>query len=79
MMYPEHPFITDADDLTAEQLLGKINELNTKLSSVYRMMNPNVYVINQIQMALNTYQTKYNEKLYKASQDDGFDEIIDVS
>lgn len=78
MIYPEHPFITVNDDLTAEQLLGKINELNAKLSSVYRMMNPNVYVINQIQMALNTYQIKYNEKLRKNTDDSNLDDLIDV-
>lgn len=79
MIYPEHPFVTDIDDLTADQLLNKINELNSKLGIAYRMMNPNVYVINQMMMMIETYQNKYNEKLRKNSQADGFDDIIDVS
>lgn len=78
-VYPEHPFINDVNDLSVEQLLEKIDELNKKLRLVYQTSNPNVYVINQMMMALETYQTKYREKLRKPEKDDGFKDIIDVS
>jgi hypothetical protein len=39
----------------------------------------NAHLINQIQMAVESYQTKYTEKLRKATDDDGFADIIDVS
>lgn len=73
----EHPLISNLDDLTTEQLLDKVTELNKKLTVAYRMGNQ--HLVQQLYMAIESYQTKYNEKLRKASDDDGFKDIIDVS
>ena len=72
----EHPLIGSLEDLTAEQLLEKVTELNKKLTVAYRMGN--AYLIQQLLMAIESYQTKYNEKLRKANDDDGFDDLIDI-
>lgn len=79
MSYPEHPFVNNIDSLSVEDLQNRITELYNKLSTVYRMQNPNVYVIEQIQMALNSYQTVYQHKLDEQSRDSGLDGLIDVS
>lgn len=73
----EHPLISNLDELTTDQLLEKVNELNKKLTIAYR--GGNAYLIQQLLMAIESYQSKYNEKLRKASKDDGFDDIIDIS
>jgi hypothetical protein len=73
----EHPLIGNLDSLTEAELLEKVTELNKKLTVAYRMGN--AHLINQIQMAVESYQTKYTEKLRKATDDDGFADIIDVS
>lgn len=72
----EHPLIGSLDDLTAEQLLDKITELNRKLSIAYRMGN--AYLCDQIRMAIESHQTKYQEKL-RGNPDNNFDDVIDIS
>ena len=72
----EHPLIPNLDSLTAEQLLDKINELNQKLGIAYRTGNG--HLCNQLRMAIESYQTKYNEKL-RGGPSTAFDEIIDIS
>jgi hypothetical protein len=72
----EHPLIPNLDSLTTEQLLEKITELNKKLAIAYNMGNS--YLCNQIRMAIDSYQTKYNEKL-RGSKGTGFDDVIDIS
>jgi hypothetical protein len=73
----EHPLIGSLDELTLEELGAKINELGKKLSIAARTGNG--HLCNQIRMALETYQNKYNEKSRKADSDTGFDDIIDIS
>lgn len=72
----EHPLIGSLDDLTAEQLLDKITELNRKLSIAARMGN--AYLCDQIRMAIESHQTKYQEKL-RGNPDNNFDSVIDIS
>jgi hypothetical protein len=72
----EHPLIPNLDALTAEQLLEKINELNRKLGIAYG--TGNAHLCNQLRMAIESYQTKYNEKL-RGGPGTAFDEIIDIS
>jgi flagellar biosynthesis regulator FlaF len=72
----EHPLIGSLDDFTAEQLLEKITELNRKLGIAYRMGNNDL--CNQLRMAIETHQNKYQEKIRKGS-DNNFDGIIDIS
>jgi hypothetical protein len=72
----EHPLIPNLDSLTTQQLTDKIAELNKKLGIAYRTGNS--YLCEQIRMALESYQTKYQERL----NGDGktpFDEVIDIS
>jgi len=72
----EHPLIPSLDNLTEEQLLEKISELNKKLSIAWRMGNADL--CNQIRMAIESHQIKYNDKMRK-DNDNNFDEIINIS
>jgi hypothetical protein len=57
----EHPLIGNLDDLTVDQLTSKISELSRKLNIASR--SGNAHLCNQIRMAIESYQTKYQEKL----------------
>jgi hypothetical protein len=73
----EHPLLGNIDHNTPEELLDRINELQKKLSIAYRIGNHDL--CNQIRMALETFQNKYNEKSRRDDKDTGFDSIIDIS
>jgi len=76
----EHPLIGNLDDLTADELSSKVNELSTKLSIAAR--SGNGHLCDQIRMALESYQNKYREKLEdtykKQSGGRNFDNKIDI-
>lgn len=72
----EHPLIPNLDGLSAEELLDKITELNKKLSIAMR--TGNAHLCNQLRMAIESYQTKYNEKL-RGGPGTAFDDVIDIS
>jgi hypothetical protein len=72
----DHPLIGSLDEFTPEQLLDKINELNRKLGIAYS--TGNAYLCNQIRMAIESHQTKYQEKLRKPGNTN-FDDVIDIS
>jgi hypothetical protein len=72
----EHPLIGSLDEFTPEQLLEKISELNRKLAIAYN--TGNAYLCNQIRMAIESYQTKYQEKIRK-TPDGNFNDVIDIS
>ena len=72
----EHPLIGSLEDYTAEQLLEKITELNRKLGIAYRMANNDL--CNQLRMAIESHQTKYQEKIRK-DPDGEFNNVIDIS
>lgn len=72
----EHPLIPNLDLLTTEQLTDKISELNKKLGIAYRTGNS--YLCEQIRMAIESYQTKYQERL-RGTGDTPFDDVIDIS
>jgi len=72
----EHPLIPNLDNLSAEELLGKITELNKKLSIA--MNGGNFYLCNQLRMAIESYQNKYTEKL-RGGPGTAFDDVIDIS
>lgn len=57
----EHPFIHDLSDKSLEDLQNKISELMSKLNFAYRTGNGPL--INQIQMALESYKSAYNKKM----------------
>jgi hypothetical protein len=73
----DHPLIPNIDDLTTDELLAKITELNKKLSIAYRLGNH--HLCNQLRMAVETYQNKYSEKLRSSQSGTDYDGIIDIS
>ena len=72
----EHPLIANLNDLTEEQLLEKVTELQRKLSVAYRTGNADL--CNQIRMAIESFQTKYQDKI-RRDDNNNFDEIINIS
>jgi hypothetical protein len=77
----EHPLIGNIDDLTSEELQSKISDLHRKYSYAART---NAHLANQIRMALETYQNKYNEKqqaIWQAQSQKGqdFSDRINIS
>jgi hypothetical protein len=72
----EHPLIGDLSDLTLDELGEKIADLNRKLSIAMRTGNG--HLCNQIRMAIESHNIKYQEKLqesYKKSNVDFGDKI----
>jgi len=72
----EHPLIGDLNDLTIDELGEKIADLNRKLSMAMRTGNG--HLCNQIRMAIESHNVKYQEKLqesYKKSDIDFGDKI----
>lgn len=71
----EHPLIGNIDELTLDELTTKISDLNNKLNIVMRTGNGNL--CNQIRMAIETYQNKYQEKIRASYKKDGGDANFD--
>jgi hypothetical protein len=67
--------------MTLEELGTKISELNKKLSIAHR--SGNAYLCNQIRMAIESHQVKYQEKTQamfnKNKPGDNFEDKIDIS
>ena len=72
----EHPLVGKLDEFTADELLTKITELNKKLTIAMRMGN--AYLCDQLRMAIESHQVKYQEKL-RGGPDTNFDDVIDIS
>lgn len=62
----EHPLIGNLDSLTEEELTNKISELNRKLGIAAQAGNG--HMCNQIRMALESYQSKYQQRIREASE-----------
>jgi hypothetical protein len=76
----EHPLVGGLDHLSLDELTSKISELHKKLAIASRSGNGNL--CNQIRMALESHQSKYNEKLQQLSRKNGgndFTDKIDIS
>jgi hypothetical protein len=78
----EHPLINNIDSLSVEELQTRINDLTKKLNWASR--SGNAQLRSQIQMALETFKTKYYEKqqaIYDAARknDPDFSDKIDIS
>jgi hypothetical protein len=72
----EHPLIGDLNNLTLDELSTRVADLNSKLSMAMRTGNG--HLCNQIRMAIESYNVKYQEKLqesYKKSDVDFGDKI----
>jgi len=76
----EHPLIGNLDQLTADELSSKVNELNNKLNIAMR--SGNGHMCNQLRMAIETYQNKYQDvvqQTYKKQIGDAnFDNKINI-
>jgi hypothetical protein len=72
----EHPLIGSLDAQTADQLQDTITQLYKKLGIATRMGNSDL--CNQIRMAIESHQAKYQEKL-RRDPDNNFDDVIDIS
>jgi 20S proteasome alpha/beta subunit len=72
----DHPLIGSLDEFTPDQLLEKITELNKKLGIAYSMGNNDL--CNQLRMAIESHQNKYQEKI-RSNPDNNFDGVIDIS
>jgi hypothetical protein len=78
----EHPLISDIDNLTIDELQGKISELNKKLSFAQRIGN--AQLANQIRMAIETFRNKYQQKMQAIHDNQNknnpdFSDKIDIS
>lgn len=74
----EHPLIGDLNALTVEELSSQIADLNRKLTIAMR--SGNGYICHQLRMAIESYQTKYQEKLRQSYEKSGtnFDDKINI-
>lgn len=62
----EHPLIGNLHDLTADELSSKITELYSKLNIATR--SGNAHMCNQIRMAIESYQNRYQAMLEEQRQ-----------
>lgn len=77
----EHPLITNAGNLTMEELQTRISDLQRKLAWAQRN---NVALAQQVCMALETYVNQYQERqreIWEKSQTSGpdYSHKIDIS
>lgn len=76
----EHPLIGSIDHLDIDEISAKVNELYSKLAIAQRTGNG--HIANQIRMALETYQNKYQERLKesysKQTKDINFNDKINI-
>jgi len=61
-----HPLIGKLDDLSIDDLISKINELQKKLGQSSRFGN--FQMVNQIRSALSNYQEEYQKRLAEESE-----------
>lgn len=57
----EHPFITNLNDKTLEELQNTISELTGKLTFAYRTGNGPL--IHQLTMVIESYKNQYKKKM----------------
>jgi hypothetical protein len=57
----DHPLISNIDHMSTDELGAKINDLNRKLGIAIN--SGNGHLCSQLRMAIETFQTKYQEKL----------------
>ena len=72
----EHPLIGKLDELTEEQLLERISDLNQKLNIAMRTGNG--HLCNQIRMAIDSFRSHYQQRLSKPTTGSNFDGKIDI-
>lgn len=78
----DHPLIPNIDHLTVDELQSRISDLTKKLGIAHR--SGNAQLIGQIRMALDTFNSKYQEKIQAAYNtknkgDPDYSDRIDIS
>jgi hypothetical protein len=74
----EHPLIGDLNSLSIDDLSTRISELNKKLS--FAMQTGNGHLCNQLRMAIESHQIKYQEKLQDSyKNNNNFGNKINIS
>lgn len=78
----EHPLLEIDPTLSIDELQTKINELNRKLMFAHRSRN--APLISQIQMAIESFSNRYQEKIKEAQASargsaGDFSDRIDIS
>jgi hypothetical protein len=71
-----HPFISDLSDKSLDELQKKITELNNKLSFSFRVGNGPL--IQQIQMALESYKSEYNKRMDELMKKQKINSKVDI-
>jgi hypothetical protein len=72
----EHPLIGNLDNLTTDQLREKVYELTRKMNTAIRLNNQPL--VTQIQMALESYNVKYQERMRSDNSSSDYNDIIDI-
>lgn len=74
----EHPLIGNLENLTVDELSGKITELYGKLNIATQ--SGNAHLCNQIRMALENYQNRYRAVLEEQQKKSNvnFDDKINI-
>jgi hypothetical protein len=74
-----NPLVTGITDLSDDELIAKVNELNTKMRQAGQagMFS----AINQMVVILNEYQEEVNRRHQKSMEEgkEKYDELIDVN
>ena len=73
----QHPFINDLSDKTLEDLSKTLSDLNTKLNFAHRMQNG--ALINQIRMAIDSYNTEYKKRMDEMYKKNNIEKQINIS
>lgn len=77
----EHPLIGTIDHLSVDELQQRISDLNKKLQ--FAMRSGNAQLVGQLRMALDTFNSKYQQKLQEdwESKNGGsnYSDRIDIS
>lgn len=72
----EHPFINNISDKSLEDLQKTVSDLTTKLNFAYRTGNGPL--INQINMALESYKNAYSKKMDELMNKQKFNTQINI-
>jgi len=74
----QHPFIGKLDELSTQELSEKINDLYKKFRVA--TISGNGHLANQVRMAIESYETKYQERLREElGGDDNYQTNVDIS
>lgn len=73
----EHPFISNLDQLSTEELQEKISSLTSKLTFTSRMHNHNLS--GQLMMILESYKKEYNKRMDEMYKKQNIQNNIQIS